>query len=367
VPDTSIYRAADGSLRAHLDRAALIEALSDPAGLLWVHMSPSTVADGELLRTVFGVHPLAVADIVNPEYQAPKVDDYGGYLFLKLHGVDHQATGHLVVTTELDVVVGPNWVVSASHEPLAAIEHLRETILENPRPLERGSSMLAHVLVDALVDSVLPTLEKMDDVADAIEERALVEARRELLSDILRLKRSALGVHRVVVPQRDILHRISRGEYSLIAGDALIYYSDIYDHLVRLEDIVMNTRERADSALTTYLSAVNIRQNETMRVLAIVTSAFLPLTLLAGIYGMNFKHMPELGWPWAYPAVLSVMVLVSLGVAWWLFGAALLSRGRRVVRVTFGVEPEELDEAITEASRRRERLMPGDESDPTRP
>jgi magnesium transporter len=361
VTFTSIYRAPDGALRHDLDETAIRAALAEPDGLLWLHTNTSTVEDGELLRRVLGVHPLAVADLVNPEYQSPKVDDYGAYAFIKLHGVDHEATEDMVVTTELDVVLGPNWVVSASHQPLASIEHLWAAVQGSPRLLERGSSMLVQVLIDALVDSVLPTIQRMDDVADVLEERALAEARRELLGDILRLKRSAMRVHRVVVPQREVLQRLSRGEYPLVSADALIYYRDVYDHLVRVEDLVVNTRERADSALTTYLSAVNIRQNETMRVLAIVTSAFLPLTLLAGIYGMNFQHMPELGWPWAYPAVLAVMVVVSAGVGAWLFGPRVLARGRRVARVTYAIEQRLQREAIAEASRLRDLILFDDE------
>ena len=357
MPHTSIFRAADGSLRRNIDEGALPAALAEPGGLLWLHTSTSTPEVGELLRTVFGVHPLTVADLVNPEYQAPKVDDYGKYVFLKLHGVDHEATGDLVVTTELDLVVGPSWVVSASHQPLAAIEHLWATTEESGRLLERGGAMLVHDLIDALVDSVLPTIQRMDDVADELEERSLVEAKRDLLGDILRLKRSAMRVNRMVAPQRDIVQRLSRGEYALVSGDALMYYRDVYDHLVRVEDLVLNTRERAESALTTYLSAVNLRQNEAMRVLATVTSAFLPLTLLAGIYGMNFKYMPELSWPWAYPAVLSVMIVVSLAVTWWGFGARLVARGRRVVRVTYRIEQRLLGEAIAEAARLRDRVL----------
>ncbi|MSP23002.1 MAG: magnesium/cobalt transporter CorA [Dehalococcoidia bacterium] len=362
MPHSSIYRTADGSLRRDLADDALVAVLAEPDGLLWVHTTASDADDGELLRTVFGVHPLAVADIVNTEFQAPKVDDYERYLFLKLHGVDHEATGDLVVTTELDIVMGPNWVVTASHQQLAAIEQLWASTVESPRVLERGSSMLVQVLIDALVDSVLPTIQRMDDVGGEIEERALVEARSDLLGDILRLKRSAMRLHRVVVPQRDIVQRLSRGEYSLISGDTLIYYRDIYDHLVRVEYLVLNARERADSALTTYLSAVNIRQNETMRVLAIVTSAFLPLTLLTGIYGMNFKDMPELSWPWAYPVVIAIMVVVTVGVTWWLFGARLLARSRSVARVTYRIEQRLVHDAIIEAARLRDRVLLDDDA-----
>lgn len=359
MPYTSVFRAPDGVMHTDLSRASLEECVSAGAGLLWVSISGATGDDGELLQTVFGVHPLTVHDVLNPEYEAPKVDDYGDYLFIKLHGVDHLATDDLVATTELDLLVGRHWVVSASHTLMLAIEHVRAGILANPRPMERGSDMLAHVLVDALVDGILPTIHQMDDFADAVEGRVIANPRRELLADILRLKRSAMYVYRVIAPQREVIARLSRAEYPLIGDEASRYYRDVYDHLVRVEDLVLNLRDLAESALTTYLSAVNIRQNETMRILAIVTSAFLPLTLLAGIYGMNFRHMPELEWPWAYPLVLGVMVVGSVAVAAWLFGARFIDGGRRAVRLTFRVEQRLLHEAIVEAARLRDLVTGG--------
>lgn len=354
---TAIYRGGDGRVHTHLDAAALAEAYAGGRGLLWVHISSADAADAAMLSTVFGVHALAIHDILNPEYEAPKVDDYGDYLLVKLHGVDPVGTDDVVATTELDVLVGRHWVVSASHTPLPAIEDVHASIETNPRPLERGADMLAHFLIDALVDSILPTVHQMDDMADEVESRAVDSPRRELLADILRVKRSAMHVYRVMVPQREVIYRLSRNEYPMISRDASMYYRDVYDHLVRLEDLVLNVRDLAEGALTTYLSAVNIRQNETMRVLAIVTSAFLPLTLLAGIYGMNFHHMPELDWPWAYPVVLAIMVIGTVAVTAWLFGAWLLSRTRRVARVTFRVERRLLHEAIREASRLRDAVL----------
>ncbi|MFN8638858.1 MAG: magnesium/cobalt transporter CorA [Dehalococcoidia bacterium] len=356
---TAIYRDDDGTMRVQVDDAALTEVHASGRGLLWVHITSADAVDAALLKRVFDVHALAIHDILNPEYESPKVDDYGDYLFIKLHGVDPVATDQVVATTELDLLVGRSWVVSAAHTPLPAIEEVRASIEANPRPMERGADMLAHVLIDALVDSILPTVHRMDDMADDVEARALDSPRRELLADILRVKRSAMHVYRVMVPQREVIYRLSRNEYPLISPDATMYYRDVYDHLVRLEDLVLNVRDLAEGALTTYLSAVNIRQNETMRVLAIVTSAFLPLTLLAGIYGMNFHYMPELDWPWAYPVVLAVMVVGSISVSAWLFGGWVLSRGRRAAGVTFRVEQRLLQEAIREASRLRDAVLGG--------
>lgn len=354
MPLTSIFRAPDGRIQQDLPLESLRAARETAGGLLWVHARSVTSAEADTLSAAFDIHPLALHDLMNAEYEAPKVDEYAGFLFVKLHGVDHGATDELVRTTELDVLIGPNWAVSGSHSELPAIDHLLATLPESPRPLERGSDMLAHVIIDALVDSILPTIHQMDDFADEVEVRALERPQRALLADILRLKRSAMSVHRIVVPQREVLYRLARGEYEIISREAGLYFRDVYDHLVRVEDLVLSSRDRAEGALTTYLSAVNIRQNETMRILAIVTSVFLPLTLLTGIYGMNFEHMPELGWTWTYPLILAVIVVTVSGVTLWLFGRYFLDRARDVVRLTFRVEQRLLNQAIEEAARLRD-------------
>jgi 4-alpha-glucanotransferase len=165
----------------------------------------------------------------------------------------------------------------------------------------------------------ISSVTEMQDcpAAQDIEEETIRNPQPPTLEAILKLKRSTLRIHRVMAPQREILNRLSRGEFPIIGSEAQIYYRDIYDHLVRIEDLNQTTRDRADNALATYLSSVANRQNETMKVLSIVAAIFLPLTLVAGIYGMNFEYMPELMVPWAYFAVLGFMGIVIIGVIWW--------------------------------------------------
>jgi len=190
----------------------------------------------------------------------------------------------------------------------------------------------------------LPTIDRMSDVADEIDEEVIRSPQQSILEDILKLKRSVLRLHRVMAPQRETMNRLSRGEFPIIRGEAQIFYRDIYDHVVRIEDLNQTLRDRADNALATHLSTVANRQNETMRVLAIVATIFMPLTLLAGIYGMNFENMPELGWSWGYFAVLGVMGTVIAIVLWRFFARKWVVVGRRrAVRIRpFAVEPEKL-------------------------
>jgi len=145
-----------------------------------------------------------------------------------------------------------------------------------------------------------------------------------------------------MTPQREIFNRLSRGEYPIITDKSRIYFRDVYDHLVRIEDLNQGIRERADNALSTYMSSVANRQNETMKLLSIVTAIFLPLSLLAGIYGMNFEFMPELSWKWGYFTVLGIMAAGLIGITWWLWLKNLIGKRKITVIRPLRVDPKKL-------------------------
>ena len=352
---TAIYRDSSGALHTGLDDVAVATALRDEEGLLWVNIREAGDADARLLGETFDFHPLAIRDCMNPRYQRPKVDDFRDYLFVMLHGIDAAATSEVVVTTELDLFIGENYVVSCSLVTLPAVEQLVDMVTEGSRLMERGAPLLAHAVADTLVESVLPTVDVMGDAADVVEDDALDRPEREVLQAILRLKRSALRVQRVMGPQREVMARLARGDFRLVPIELGIYYRDIYDHVARIEDLTQMIRERADNALTTYLSAVGIRQNETMRVLSIVASVFLPLTLLAGIYGMNFENMPELGWEYGYFVILGVMLATTIGVVWSFWARSWIRTGRKTLSgaLDFAVDPDHLREMAAEVARLR--------------
>lgn len=356
---SALYRDDAGNLNAQLDEAAIADAITSGTGLLWLHLTSFNDDDADLLERLFDFHPLAIRDCLDSTYQRPKVDDYGDYLFLMLHGVDHEATSDLVVTKELDVFLGPNYVVSSSLGSQAAVDHLFEVAHERPRLLDRSAGRLMHHVVDALVDEMLPTVDRMSEVADEIDERAIRDPETAILDGIMRLKRSALRVHRVVAPQRDILQRLGRAEFPQIEQEVIPYLRDIYDHLVRIEDLVQMLRERSDNAMTIYLSAVSIRQNETMRVVSIVAAIFLPLSLVTGVYGMNFGNMPELGWNYGYFAVLIGMAIYASVILYWFWARRWIAAGRRSVEraLSFAVDPPLIREATSEALRLSEWVL----------
>jgi magnesium transporter len=348
MPFSAYYLSAEGDLRRGLSEGEVRDAFELRQGLLWVDMCEVTEEDGEFLERNFGFHHLAIEDCVSPLVHSPKVDDFGDYLFIIVHGINHAVESDIVQTTELGLFIGPHFVVSAHNVPLYSVGSITKRVEEDGRPMRRGADFLAYVLIDALVDNVMPTIDSMSDIAEGIEEEVIHSPQRSTLEAILKLKRSTLRLHRVMAPQRETLNRLSRGEFPIISDKVQIFYRDVYDHVVRLEDLNQTLRDRADNALATQLSSVANRQNEIMKVLSIVASIFLPLALVAGIYGMNFENMPELSWQWGYFAVLGFVGAVIVIVMMW-FGARkwikwLTWGRRRVSRLSrpFAVEPEKL-------------------------
>jgi len=344
MPYRAYYLDTLGTLRRDLSEEEIRAAFASKEGLLWVDIVETTDEDAEFLSRVFSFHHLAVEDCLSTKIHPAKIDDFGDYLFIVVHGINHAAESDVVETAELALFLGPHYVISNHNAPLYSVEGVRRQVEDDGRPMRRGPDFLAHALIDALIDNVLPAVDLMSEVAGEIEEEVVRRPSQSTLESILKLKRSVLRVHRTISPQREIMNRLSRGEFPLVREEARIFYRDIYDHLMRIGDLNQNTRDSSDNALSTYLSSVANRQNETMKVLSIVATIFLPLTLLAGIYGMNFEYMPELGWKWGYFAVVGFIAAAIIGALWLFWAKQWLSWGRRrVSRIRlFAVEPEKL-------------------------
>jgi magnesium transporter len=319
----------EGNLQTNLTRLQIQEAFTAQQGLLWVDFSEITEEEGRFLEQNLGFHHLAVEDCVSTEIHSPKIDNFDDYLFVVVHGINHAIESDTVETAELALFIGENYMVSNHNFPLYSVSAVQQKIEENDRLMRRGVDLLAHTLVDTLIDNVLPTIDRMTDFAEEIEEEVIHQPQQIVLDAIMKLKRAGLRVHRVMAPQRDVINRLSRGEFPIIKKDSQIFYRDIYDHVVRIEDLVQSLLDRSDNALATYLSSVANRQNETMRVLSIVATIFMPLTLLVGIYGMNFDYMPELTWRWGYFMVLGIIGFVVLVLIWRFWASGWFAWGRR--------------------------------------
>jgi magnesium transporter len=309
------YLAPDGKLLDQPDMEQIKGFLVGGEGLLWLDIEDVTNEDAELLSNVFCFHPLAVADCISKNIHPPKIDDFDDYLFVIVHGINYHIESDVVETTELALFLGKNYVVTTHDVPMRSISSVFSRVQANGRHMRRGAEFLAHDILDALVDNIMPTIDEMNDKSATIEDEALHEPKRETLKSIMQLKRSILAIERILSPQRRVIDGLSRGEYALISERAQIYYRNIYDHLLRMEMLTYNLRDMVEGALNTYLSSVSNRMNEVMKVLTLIATIFIPLTFVAGIYGMNFANMPELQWRYGYFIILIVMAVIGISLA----------------------------------------------------
>ena len=309
----SVHLSQDGQFRTGLGVDEIAAALKDTSGLLWVDLrdEPAEVSKS-ILRETFGFHPLAVDDAVE-ETHVPKVDDWGEYVYLVLRAVvfDDQAEEELG-TPEVDVFLGRGYLVTYQSRPIAAVDRVWSACQRDQRHLRQGATHLLYKLADELVADYLSVVEEIDAAIDEIEDQVFTDPQPELLERIFALKRGLLHLRRIIAPQREVFSKLARGDYALVEPRSQIFFRDVYDHLVRLHDITESMRDLVGSALDTYLSVTSNRMNEVMKVLTVIATIFMPLSFIAGVYGMNFHYMPELGWRLAYPAVWLIMLGISV-------------------------------------------------------
>lgn len=287
--------------------------LKDKHATLWVDLEAPTPEEIEILSGVFGFHPLAIEDCL-AETHLPKVDDFGDYIFLILHGIKPDSEPGLFTTAELDFFLSKNYLVTFHRQASRSIQYAKERCMKGALSLSRGLDLLLHEILDRMVDNYFPILDDFDVLIDQIEDEVFERATTETLSKIFMLKRDLMHLRRVVGPQREILNRLSRDEFPVITKRAHIYFRDVYDHLVRIWDLSESYRDLMSGALEAYLSVVSNRLNEIMKVLTVFATIMMPLTVITSIYGMNFDYIPELKWRYGYFMVLGVMAIISLGL-----------------------------------------------------
>jgi magnesium transporter len=285
---------------------------------IWIELEQKDHACDTLLAETLRLHPLTIEDIWS-DRPAPKVEDYDSYLYVIVHGIRSVKGGRNIELAELDIVVGSTFVIT--HDQYHLCDEVGTELDRNPKLLQQGPAWLAHALLDHAVDRYLPVIDDLDAEIEDLENEVLRKAGTKqgppVLRTILRFKRMLLDLRRVAVHQREILLRLSRGEFSQIPKDAQPFYRDVYDHFLRVSDLVDSYRDLVTSALEAYLSVQSNRMNDIMKTLTLIATVMLPITFIAGVYGMNFKHMPELEVVWGYPVALGLMLAVVTGSLLW--------------------------------------------------
>jgi magnesium transporter len=299
------------------DDAAIRAALAQPGGLVWIDLTIAVPEDTRILSEIFDFHALSIEDVVSPIVDPAKIDDHGSYIFIVVQALTGYEVDAELETVEVEFYLGPNYVISCHRQAPPSISVFCEKAQLIEHIMHRSAAWVLHGLLDGIVDDYLPIVDELDETIDRLENEVLVRPDQSLLHKILKAKRNSLRLRRATSPQRDIMNRLSRGEFpALIPAETSMYFRDIYDHLVRIEYLIEALRDLSDGALQTYLSVVSNRLNEVMRVLTAVATIILPLTLIAGLFGTNYSAnvWPGYDTTWGFPAVATSMVVAAVGM-----------------------------------------------------
>jgi magnesium transporter len=301
------------SARTYSDLAFSGWTLDSPA-TVWLDLEEPTDQELRLLENPFAFHPLAIEDCITPEHQ-PKIEDFGPYLFLIFRGIDFNPPVERFQTIKLAVFLGPNYLVTYHRGPMRSIAAVREKYAhDGTGHLFRGVDYLLYEILDHLIEFYFPVLEKIEDEIEAVEDRIFTQDDEETLDRILGLKRRVLEIKRTLAPHREIFGRIARNEFEEITPQTVVFYRDLYDSTYRLSEVADSYRDLLSGTLDAHISMISHRLNEVMKVLTIFSTIMLPLTFIAGVYGMNFDHLPELHWKYGYFAVWGVMISIAAGL-----------------------------------------------------
>jgi magnesium transporter len=284
----------------------------DRKTVTWIHIDG--LQDVHLLEQmgiVFGVHPLILEDILNTD-QRPKLEDHGDYLYIVLKRF-HMDQDSRIVPEQVSMVLGPNYLISLQEKEGKLLDPVRERLRNDRGRLRKGGAdYLAHALLDGIVDGYFLILDHFGEKIEILEEALMGHPSPETLRAIEIFKRELILLRKAVWPLREMVGNLSRSDSPLIREPSILYFRDISDHTVQVIDTIETYRDMLSGMLDIYLSTISNRMNEVMKVLTVIATIFMPLTFLAGIYGMNFKHMPELEWPWGYFALWGVMMAIAV-------------------------------------------------------
>lgn len=285
----------------------------DKPTVTWINIDGVDRVDViEKLGKHFNLHPLALEDIVNTG-QRPKMEDFLDYILLVLKMLYYDEKEGEFKAEQISLILGPNWVISFQENEGDVFDPIRERIRSDKGRIRKmGADYLVYALMDAIVDNYFIILEKIGENIEEIEDNLVTNPAPETLQALHILKRQMIFLRKSVWPLREVISRLERWESQLVNKSTDIYLRDLYDHTIQVIDAIETFRDMLSGMLDIYLSSVSNRMNEVMKVLTIIATIFIPLTLVAGLYGMNFKFMPELEWPWGYPFVLLVMFAIGI-------------------------------------------------------
>jgi magnesium transporter len=290
-----------------------LEQLSSPHIVwYWVDFHTPTSEEALLLDTYFHFHPLAIEDCLY-FLQRPKLDYYGEYNFFVLHALNQDTLD----SEEVDLFVGRNFIVSFHMTGLREIQEVREKVLISEQVWGEGPGYVAYLLIDKLVDYYFPAVYEIEDNLSELDSTMKENFNRKLMDEVFEIRGDLIKLRRTITSMRDLLYRILNSTRLREFTESQVYFTDVYDHLLRLSEIVESSRDVTADMRDSYMSLTSYRMNNIMVTLTIISSVFIPLTFIAGVYGMNFEYMPELKWRYGYFIIWGVMIAVAGFLLWW--------------------------------------------------
>ncbi len=285
----------------------------DSSSVTWINVDG--LRDVKLIESLgnhFGFHTLVLEDILSTG-QRPKFEEFEDHLFIVLRMLDYSDEDNEITTEQVSLLVGKNYVISFQEHEGDLFGPVRERLRNRKgRITKQGADYLAYSLIDIIVDNYFNMLEKTGDRLETMEDLVIEKPEPETLQQIRAIKREMIFLRRSAWPLREVISNLERAEPGIIHKSTKIYLRDVYDHIIQVVDTIETMRDMISGLQDVYMSSVSNSMNEVMKVLTIIATIFIPLTFIAGIYGMNFEHMPELKYPWAYPAVWGVMAIAAV-------------------------------------------------------
>jgi len=297
---------------------AALAALAAGTGITWIDVvGLHDSAAIEAIGNSFKLHPLVIEDILNTN-QRPKLEEHEQQLYLVLKIITTGTVPWELDAEQLSLVIGPGYVLSFQERDSGILASVRERLVQGRgRIRQRGPDYLAYALMDAVIDQYFVNLEQLGELIEDLEDEVSSAPERQHMNRIHQFKRSLLTMRRACWPLREELARLEKDDSGLIADGTRIYLRDLYDHTIQVIDSIETSRDILSGMHDIYLSGISNRMTEIMKVLTLIATIFIPLTFVAGVYGMNFEHMPELGWRWGYFLVLGFMSAAAAGMLFW--------------------------------------------------
>jgi magnesium transporter len=302
-----------GRFQTKVNAQEISELREQPGTTLWLDLTRPDDAELKALREEFEFHPLAIED-ASRHHQRPKVDSYGHYYFVVFYCLDIDPQTYQITMLPLYLFIGPNYLVTVHDQPIKQIDETVHRWQSPESPLDQDVGSLVYALLDAIVDDYFPVMDQIADRVEDLEEQIFGKFDEGALESIFRLKKDLLQIRRVVTPERDVLNVMLRRDIPVFDQNDVTYLQDVYDHIIRVIDALDTYRDLLASSLDTFLSVQSNQLNQVVKALTITSIVLMSVALVSGIYGMNFRYMPELEWRYGYAWALGLMATIALGV-----------------------------------------------------